>query len=410
MLVSIYLISFYIFEQYALPENGNNILYIKRSIVAVSAAGMVAMTVFYFFPDWKYGRGIFFIQMFLVCLFSSLFRICYWSILPRTVNVRKVLFVGAGEAAKFYSDWLSQVHSHYEIVGFLDDDPQKLGQKLGQTGVLGTTDIIFDIGREKGVRDILLAITHELRPELIRKLLLAKLRGWNIMNMTEEYERNSGRVPVRHIHDEWLVYVEGFYLNKSVVVQNLKKILDVCLSFVLIVILLPVILITVLMIKLDSTGPIIYRQKRLGKNGKPFTLFKFRSMYQDAETNGAIWAKRRDNRVTRVGKWIRILRIDEIPQLFNVFRGDMSIVGPRPERPEFVNELENEIPYYFIRHSVKPGITGWAQINYPYGASVEDSLNKLEFDLYYVKNMSLWLDIRIILKTISVILLVKGGR
>ena len=230
------------------------------------------------------------------------------------------------------------------------------------------------------------------------------------MNMTEEYERNSGRVPVRHIHDEWLVYVEGFYLNKSVVVQNLKKILDICLSFVLIVVFLPVILITTLTIKLDSTGPIIYRQKRLGKNGKPFTLFKFRSMYQDAETNEAIWAKRRDNRVTRVGKWIRIFRIDEIPQLFNVFRGDMSIVGPRPERPEFVNELENEIPYYFIRHSVKPGITGWAQINYPYGASVEDSLNKLEFDLYYVKNMSLWLDIRIILKTISVILLVKGGR
>ncbi len=408
--VVFYLLSFYIFEMYTSPGNGNKILYLKRSILSVVVAGGLAIMIFYFYPDWKYGRGLFFIQMSLIWLFCSLWRICYWSVLPKTEGRKKILIIGAGKAGHFYYDWLSEIRSQYEIIGFLDDNPKKTGKKIGNGKVLGTTDMLFDIGRETGVRDIRLAITHELRPRLIRKLLHAKLLGWNIMDMTNEYECNSGRVPVRHIHDEWLVYVEGFYLNKSKLIQNIKQIADIVLSSTLFVVLLPVLLLLSLMIKLDSEGPVIYRQKRLGKDGVPFTLYKFRSMKQDAETNGVMWTQNQDERITGVGKWIRITRLDEIPQLLNVLQGKMSIVGPRPERPEFVSELEEKIPYYFIRQSVKPGITGWAQINYPYGSTVDEALNKLEYDLYYIKNMSLFLDMRIILRTISVILFGKGAR
>jgi len=173
---------------------------------------------------------------------------------------------------------------------------------------------------------------------------------------------------------------------------------------------LPMILLTALLIKLDSPGPVFYKQQRVGKGGTVFTVFKFRSMRSDAEQKGARWAQKRDPRVTRVGKWIRLFRVDEIPQIWNVLNGDMSLVGPRPERPEFVKELDLLVPYYSVRHAVTPGITGWAQINYPYGATIEESFRKLEYDLYYVKNMSILLDLQILLKTVGIVILGEGAR
>jgi len=193
-------------------------------------------------------------------------------------------------------------------------------------------------------------------------------------------------------------------------IQRFKRVVDVVVSAILMVLFSPVLLIIAFLIKLDSKGSVLFIQKRVGQDGGVFDLIKFRSMYSDAEMNGAVWAEKDDLRVTRVGKWIRRLRIDEIPQLWNIVKGQMSFIGPRPERPEFVKLLEKEIPYYYLRHAVKPGLTGWAQINYPYSASLEDSEIKLEYDLYYLKNMSLFLDFQIFLKTIAVVLFRQGSR
>jgi len=192
--------------------------------------------------------------------------------------------------------------------------------------------------------------------------------------------------------------------------QGVKRFFDVLASIFLILPTLPLLVATALAIKLDSPGPVFFRQDRVGRGGRVFKVWKFRSMFLNAEVNGAVWAKKSDPRVTRVGGIIRLLRIDELPQLWNIFRGEMSLIGPRPERPEFVRELSANIPYYNIRHSVLPGITGWAQVNYRYGASVEDALHKLEYDLYYIKNMSILLDLKIILRTIGVVLFGEGAR
>ena len=218
------------------------------------------------------------------------------------------------------------------------------------------------------------------------------------------------RLPVKYIDDQRFLSADGFYLISNEYVQKLKRIFDLFFSAILLFLSLPIMLISALAIRLDSPGPIFYKQERVGRGLKIFAVYKFRSMCSNAEQHGAKWAQKRDPRVTRIGKWIRLFRIDELPQLWNVLIGEMSLVGPRPERPEFVKELDNQIPYYCVRHTVTPGITGWAQIKYPYGASVEDAFRKLEYDLYYVKNMSFLLDFKILLRTVGVVFLGEGAR
>ena len=218
------------------------------------------------------------------------------------------------------------------------------------------------------------------------------------------------RTPVEHINDEWLLLEDGFNLNTRKLPRRLKRTMDIVLAVGLLLVLWPLLLITAVVVRLDSPGPAIYRQTRVGLKNKNFTLYKFRSKRLDAEKDGAVWAVKNDPRVTKVGGFIRKVRLDELPQLINVIKGDMSFVGPRPERPEFVAALSEKIPYYYIRHTVKPGITGWAQVSYPYGASVEDSRMKLEYDLYYIKRMSLFFDFKVFLRTVGVILFPSGAR
>ncbi len=228
--------------------------------------------------------------------------------------------------------------------------------------------------------------------------------------MPTVFERLTGRVPVEHIEDQWLLFEDGFYLLSKEYMRKLKRLMDILVSGIVLLWTAPLMALTALAIRLESPGPIFFRQQRVGSKETLFTVLKFRSMCAHAEQNGAQWAEEGDSRVTRVGRWIRLFHIDELPQIWNVFKGDMSFVGPRPERPEFVRELEQSIPYYYIRHAVQPGITGWAQVNYRYGASKEDSMRKLEYDLYYIKNMSLLLDLKIFLRTIGVVLLREGSR
>ncbi|MEQ8494877.1 MAG: exopolysaccharide biosynthesis polyprenyl glycosylphosphotransferase, partial [Gammaproteobacteria bacterium] len=217
-----------------------------------------------------------------------------------------------------------------------------------------------------------------------------------------------GKIRLDTLHPSNVIFADGF--TQAVIKLTEKRILDILASLLLLLGTLPVMLVTAVAIFLESGGPVLYRQERVGHRGKLFMLYKFRSMRQDAEAGGAVWARQNDTRVTRVGAFIRKTRIDELPQLLNVLKGDMSFVGPRPERPEFVTELARAIPYYELRHYVKPGITGWAQILYPYGASINDAREKLQYDLYYLKNYSIFLDINILLQTVQVILWGKGAR
>jgi exopolysaccharide biosynthesis polyprenyl glycosylphosphotransferase len=243
---------------------------------------------------------------------------------------------------------------------------------------------------------------------IFMRVLEARLQGHEVMDITAFYERFWRKIPVTAIKPEWLVHNEGFRLFYTPMRSKLKRLFDWCLSLILLVVTWPIMLLAAIAIKLDSRGPVFYRQTRTGRDGYPFTIFKFRSMCNDAEKNGAQWACVGDARITRVGSFLRKTRIDELPQVFNVFRGEMSFVGPRPERPEFNEQLEKEIPYYRLRYLVAPGITGWAQILYPYGASTEDAWEKLQYDIFYIKNYSIWLDLKIALKTARVVILGRG--
>lgn len=242
----------------------------------------------------------------------------------------------------------------------------------------------------------------------LQQLMQLRLQGVPIYRLPDICETLWYKLPSCLLEDSWWAFSAGFNLVSSGISLKLKRLVDLILAGLLLILLFPLMLLVMVAIKLDSPGSVLYSQVRTGLYGKPFRVYKFRSMYKDAEKLGAQWASQRDPRITRVGYLLRLLRIDELPQIFNVIRGDMSLIGPRPERPEFDIKLKESIPYYELRYLVKPGITGWAQVLYPYGASVEDASEKLAYDLYYIKNYSLWLDIAIAFKTIRVVLLGKG--
>ena len=406
----LYLTTFYVFNLYDVYRPASLRETAARISAAVATAGILLAFLFYALPHWEFGRGIFLIQMAFVWCFGFLWRNVLYRINPITSGKEKVLILGAGQSGAALLKLLQLPHSPYEAVGFLDDDPEKLGKTIATLPVRGKTSQMREIGKETGAGTTLLAITEERSKELIKTVLDARLKGMTIKDMPSVFEDITKSVPVEHLRDDWLVFTDGFNLITKPYVQKIKRLADFWISGMLLLLSSPIILLTVLAIRVDSPGPIFFRQQRVGKGGKPFILWKFRSMRQDAEENGVQWAAQEDPRTTRVGRIIRILRIDELPQIYNVFLGEMSLIGPRPERPEFVRQLEREIPYYGIRHSVSPGITGWAQINYPYGASVEDSKRKLEYDIYYIKNMSPLLDMKIILKTIGVVLFGQGAR
>jgi sugar transferase (PEP-CTERM system associated) len=381
-----------------------------RSAAAVIIAGSFVAFLFYFLPNWKYGRGLLLIQMsltwFLVFIWTWFFSASY----PITIENKNTLIIGAGKSGSDLIHLIDSLMTPYKVVGFLDDDINKHEKKIGSATVIGRTSDLADVAKRMCAKIAILAITNDRSTVLIQNILKARVEGVTIVEMPNVYESLTARIPVNHIHDGWLLFSQGFYLISKDTLQKLKRLIDISASFLLLIILLPVAILTAILIRIDSRGPIFFQQRRVGKDGNIFYLWKFRSMRKNAENNCAVWAVENDSRVTRVGKWIRLFRIDEIPQIYNVVKGEMSLVGPRPERPEFVEQLEKKIPYYPLRHIVRPGLTGWAQLNYPYGASEEDAMVKLEYDLYYIKNMSIYLEMKIILKTIGVVLFRQGSR
>ena len=264
--------------------------------------------------------------------------------------------------------------------------------------------------RDRGVHEVVVAVQDQRGGFLpVKELLACRLRGVRVTDLPGLYERVTGEVPVASLKASWLIYGEGF--PQGLTRRLVKRAFDMAASLILLVVAAPVMLLTAIAIFLESGGPVIFRQERVGLGGRGFNVLKFRSMVTDAEKDGVPrWASSGDPRVTRVGRLIRKARIDELPQIFNVLKGEMSFVGPRPERPYFVDQLSEQVPFYGARHTVKPGVTGWAQVRYTYGATVEDAVRKLQFDLYYVKNHSVYLDLLILFHTIRVVLMGSGAR
>jgi sugar transferase (PEP-CTERM system associated) len=267
----------------------------------------------------------------------------------------------------------------------------------------------MDVARKERAQKIVISLSERRGTLPLKDILNCKLSGIDVLDAPSFYEELTGKLLIENITPSWFIFSDGFRITP--LKKSSKRISDVIFAFIGLIFALPLIPITALLIKIDSRGPVFFRQVRMGERERKFVLYKFRTMRQDAENGtGAVWTQENDPRITRLGRFLRKSRLDEIPQLFNVLKGDMSFIGPRPERPEFVEKLKEIIPYYSERHFVKPGITGWAQIKYPYGASVEDAIEKLRYDLYYIKHLSIMLDLLIVLETVKVVLFGRGGR
>lgn len=322
---------------------------------------------------------------------------------------KRVLILGAGTLAKDLSKVLSIKRAmSVEIIGFLERERSSVGDIVEGRSVIGTYDQLFEIVEKYSVQTIAVCIEDRRNVLPIQTLLGFKALGLEVVDGHAIYEEESGRLFIDKLRPSALIFSTGF--QRRALSTLFKNIVDASVSCIGLFALAPIFVLIGILIKIDSSGPVFYQQMRVGLRGQPYMIWKFRSMVNNAEKNGPRWAEINDPRVSRVGYWLRKLRLDELPQLVNIIKGEMSLVGPRPERPVFVQELRTKIPYYDIRHTVRPGITGWAQTQFRYGASAEDSHAKLQYDLYYVKNLSVLLDMHILLQTIRVVMLGEGSR
>jgi sugar transferase (PEP-CTERM system associated) len=374
-------------------------------------AGAVAMAIiFYAVPQMVLGRGLMALSLLFSFIFAVLAREVFFHAVGHDALKRRVLVLGSGSRAAGVEALLAKLgqNAGFHLVGFVqcgDGQPS-----LEKSRLLGDCSALRSLAEQHRIDEIVVGVRDRRNGYFpTSKLLECRLSGVSIVDLPTFFERETGYVQLNSLSASWMIFSEGFSRTGSQKV--LKRVFDITVSVVMLIATLPVMVLAALAIWHETGRPILYRQKRVGESGRVFEILKFRSMHIEAERDGVPrWAKKDDDRVTRVGRFLRTTRIDELPQLINVLRGDMSFVGPRPERPPFVSELSRKVPFYASRHSVKPGITGWAQIRYPYGASVDDAVQKLQFDLYYVKNHSLFLDLVILLQTTQVVLFGQGAR
>lgn len=391
-----------------LREGSNGIL--LRTVGAfVLMTGCLAVAVT-LFPQWHPGSGIFSYAVAMAFVSSLLTRELFSSTLKQAQFNRRVLVLGTGRKASNIAHKMRRTSDHhgFRICGYLcvpgetsAVDPVKIVQQQQS---------LFDYVRQNNIHQVVVALDNQEKNIPAEELLRCRTHGISVLSILDFFEQEAGKVLVEEASPEWLIFTKGF--RRQLAGGIGKRAFDLSAALLLFLVTWPVMLLTILAIKLEDglSAPFIFYQNRVGLHGREFRVMKFRSMSIDAESDGkARWATTNDARITRVGKIIRKLRVDELPQIVNVIRGDMALVGPRPERPEFVSELAKVIPYFDKRHCVKPGITGWAQLNYPYGASVLDAKHKLEFDLYYVKNQSMYLDFMVLLQTVEVVLFGKGA-
>ena len=401
----------YFYDLYDFTVMGNRRELMLRLVQAIGISWAILALLFYFIPPLLIGRGVSVISVPLVLVSLLIWRVVIHFLTGHPEFGEKILIVGTGSAAQetARSVW-ERRDAGYRIAGFATENGKVPGDIAKEINLLGSADNLEEIIRDEKIDRVVIAVRERRGVFPTETLLKMSLAGdVNIEECTSFFERVTGQVHIDMLRPSWLIF-DGRKRDTRIKIA-FRDLIHRTSGLIGLILSLPIGLITALLIKLESKGPVFYRQERVGLNGKPFKVIKFRSMRDNAEKDGKpVWATADDERTTYVGKVIRKIRIDEIPQFWNIIKGEMSFVGPRPERPHFVAQLADEIPFYQHRHLVAPGLTGWAQIKYPYGASIEDARRKLQYDLYYIKNQSLALDLVIVFETVKTVLFGRGGR
>jgi sugar transferase (PEP-CTERM system associated) len=402
--VAIYMLVFYAGGMYEPSIRNRRVDFDFLPLAVIGIAAGITGLVLYARPQMTLGRGIWLISSVLILWLAYALRRLFLSLVRRGLFLKQAILLcdHPDRAADLLGLLKSNSSSMYRVAGLVVCGAAPASAYAEGPSVLGAADNLGDLVDANDISVILLSVSPMRSHELLSRLRPLRYAGVEIMDYVSLSEELAQEIPLAHINDEWLMTVA---LNSSVVqIRKIKRAMDIAVSLIGLVFGIPLILLFGLLIKLTSPGPVIYRQQRVGLGNKPYILFKLRTMQANAEAQGAVWASQKDARVTRVGYFLRKWRIDELPQLFNILKGEMSLVGPRPERPEFTEKLATFIPFYNERHLVQPGLTGWAQVRYPYAASFEAAARKLQFDLYYIKNMSFLLDAAILLRTFKTIL------
>jgi sugar transferase (PEP-CTERM system associated) len=401
----------YYCDLYDLRSAGDRREIFARLLQALGATSLILAAVYYWFPQLIIGRGVFLGAAMFVLASVVGWRLVFDWFARHAAPRERLLIVGTNTAAVGLARELFERRRELgvEIVGFVDPDPARVGAPVLNPGVIGAVEDIPSIVRARSVDRVVVSLADARGKLPMDKLLEMRLdRGIRFDHLTSVYEQYTGKIAVENLRPSWLIFSEGFRKTRLMVAT--KRLTDVVGSAAMLLVLSPVMLTVAALVRLTSPGPILYHQVRVGQYGRVFTIRKFRSMRSDAEAaTGAVWARPNDDRITPVGRFLRRTRLDELPQLWNVLTGDMSLIGPRPERPEFVETLTQSIPFYGERHLIRPGLTGWAQVRYTYGASVEDAMEKLQYDLFYLKNMSLALDLVIAFETAKTVVLRRGA-
>jgi sugar transferase (PEP-CTERM system associated) len=382
-----------------------------RLMQALGATSVILAVAYFWFPQLMLGRGVFILSAGVVLLVITGWRVAFeW--ITRALGPReRLLLIGTGPGAIELARELHELRHTLgvQIVGFVDPDPAQIGRPVLNPGIIGTIGDVPAIVRAQRVDRVVVSLADARGKLPVDQLLEMKLNdGVAFDHLASVYEEYTGKIAVENLRPSWFIFSDGF--RKSAVLMTAKRVIDLIVGGMGFVLALPIMVLVALLVKLTSRGAVLYHQARVGQHGRIFTVHKFRSMVTDAEADtGAVWSQPNDRRITPIGRLLRRTRLDELPQLWNVLRGDMSLVGPRPERPEFVRSLTDQIPFYGQRHVVRPGLTGWAQVRYTYGATVEDAMEKLQYDLYYIKNMSLALDLFVLFSTVKTVLQRQGA-
>jgi len=411
VVVLVCLVCFYFNDLYNLKMSDNPVERLLRVEQSLGAASLLLGLFYFMFPGMMLSRYVFLIGMLLIGVFLGLGRRLLDKAWQMSAPVQRVAILGTGPLAlELAREITRRGDLSMRLEGFLNTGPSAAeGEKIFGFPVLGSTADMEAIAGDRALSRIIVALEDRRGTLPTRELVTLRVKGLRIDDAATALSALTGRVSLHAVKPSWFVFSEGFHRSRWN--EVLKRALDLAAAIVGIVLAMPLMILVAIAVRLESRGGAIYRQTRVGRRDKCFEVLKFRSMCQDAEkVNGVQWATHNDPRVTRIGRFLRKYRLDELPQFWNVICGDMSFVGPRPERPSFVEDLRQKITYYDERHSVRPGLTGWAQVQYSYGASVEDAYNKLEYDLFYLKNMSLTFDLAIILKTIKIVVGGHGGR
>ncbi|MEN3747164.1 TIGR03013 family XrtA/PEP-CTERM system glycosyltransferase [Sphingomonas sp. HF-S3] len=379
-----------------------------RLIVSISLGILFLSAIFFLIPPLSLWRSNLLYAMCLSIVLLLVLRLLLGKALGSQAFKRRIVVLGAGPRAERLKVLSKRPGSAFAVVGYvaMSESNRIIPEAIARDAIYNLADHVVLLNAS----EVVLALEERRNALPLKDLLRIKTTGVHVNEISTFLERETGRVDLQSVNPSWLIFSDGFSSGRMFS-SAFKRLFDIAASLMLLVLALPIILLASLAVKLDSRGPAFYRQRRVGLYGQGFDIIKLRSMRIDAEVPGqAVWAEKDDPRITRVGRILRTTRIDELPQCWSVLKGEMSFVGPRPERPQFVDDLEQQLPFYAERHMVKPGITGWAQINYHYGASTEDSRQKLEYDLYYAKNYSPFLDLLILLQTIRVVLFPEGVR